>query len=90
VTVFSPNLDFWRKFFNCGKICKKMPKIGQNAKNKHIITHETSETKNNRNVEIGTNIAHGVRMMPELFVFKLCSALMHKNARNMLPFGEVK
>jgi len=32
--------------------------------------------QNTRNVEIGTNVARGVRMMPKLFVFKLCTALI--------------
>jgi len=34
--------------------------------------------------------ASGVGMMPTLFVFKLFTALVHKNARNVLMFGEVK
>jgi len=43
-----------------------MPKIGQNDQ---IVLHMLPQKpKNNRNAEIGTNIAHGVRMMPEHFV----------------------
>jgi len=45
----------------------------------------TSETRNSRNVEIGTNIAHDVRMMPELFALKLCTALIHKKTAKNRP-----
>jgi len=34
---------------------------------------------------MGTDIAHGVRMMPELFVFKLCTALIFNCAAKGLP-----
>jgi len=37
--------------------------------------------KPNRNVAIGTNIAHGVRMMPELFVFPKYLSLSPKFAK---------
>jgi len=43
------------------------------AKNRPKMTnyssHITSETKHSRTAKIGVNIAHGVRMMPKLFVF---------------------
>jgi len=50
----------------------------KNAKNRFNLSQkratyspcDTSETKHSRNIEIGTNIAHGVRMMPEPFVFQ--------------------
>jgi len=51
-------------------------KFAKMAKRGNFSPHATSETKNSRNVEISTNIAHGVRMMPELFVCKLCTALI--------------
>jgi len=60
--------DFWKKFFDCGKVCFKKchkraccsPKIIEMWK-------------------FGTNIAHGVTMMPKPFVFKLHAALVHKS-----------
>jgi len=60
---------FWKKFFKCGKICKK------SAKNKHVILH---------NAEIGTNIAHGVRMMPKLCIALIlnCSRIFNQNMTN--------
>jgi len=39
-------------------------------KRAHSSTHTTVETTNSRNAEIGTNIALGLRMMLELFVFQ--------------------
>jgi len=63
-------------------LCKigKNTKRPKTAKKAHSSPHATSETKNSRNAEIGTNIAHGVRVMPELLVFELCTALIHENA----------
>jgi len=55
-----------------GKFAKKMPKGGQKMKkmsNIFFTRCDTSETKHSRNAEIGTNIAHYVRMMPEPFAF---------------------
>jgi len=66
-------------------------------KRAHYSLHATAETKNSRNAKIGTNIAHGVRTIPELFVLNLCTALINKkncqigkNAKNVLPSCEVK
>jgi len=42
----------------------------KHQKRANYFSHVTSETKNIRNAEIGANIAHGVRMMPELLVFQ--------------------
>jgi len=33
------HLDFWKKFFNCGKISKKTLKIGQKCQKEHILLH---------------------------------------------------
>jgi len=44
--------------------------------------HATPEIKNNRNAETGTNIANRVRMMGELFIFKLCTALICNFVKN--------
>jgi len=41
-----------------------------------ILLHATSEIRNGRNAEIGTNTARGVRAVHELFVFKLCTAVI--------------
>jgi len=62
-------LDFW-------KLAKMVQLTYKCHKWAHSSPHATSEAKNSRNAEIGTNVAHGVRMMPELFVFKLCTALI--------------
>jgi len=55
------------------KFAKKKQKRPKTA---NYSSHATSEIKNSRNAEIGTNRAHSVRMMPELFVFKLYTALI--------------
>jgi len=50
---------------------EKLAKIDQ--KMLRMITlfcMHTSEIQNSRNAEIGAKIAHGVRMMPKLFVFR--------------------
>jgi len=64
--------------FICSKICKKMPNIDQKLSKKwaNYSPHAISETENSRNAEIGTNKAHGVRMMHKLFVSKLYTALI--------------
>jgi len=67
VREWCTQLDFWKMFFNCGKNRPKMT---------HYSPHATSETKNSRNMEIGRHVARGVWMMPELCVFKLCTALI--------------
>jgi len=56
-----------------------MAKFAKNwAKRANYYPHTASETKNNPDTEIDTNIVRGVSMMPELFVFKLCTALIRK------------
>jgi len=68
-------LSFSKSFFNCGKIGKKRENRPRNIiKTSNIIkrahsSRATAETTNGRNAEFGTNVAHGLRMMPELFVF---------------------
>jgi len=48
---------------------------------KNYSAHATPETINSRNVEIGTNMATGVRVLPELFsINKLYTALMQKHS----------
>jgi len=66
------HLNFGEKFLLSAKFAKKTAKNRPQKmakKRAHSSPRATSETKNNRNVEIGTNIAHGVRMMPTLCIF---------------------
>jgi len=72
-------LSFSEKVFNCGKISNKTAKIGQNGKNTFF---STCYLRNQKIIEISANIARGVPMMPELFVFKLCTALIFSCNQN--------
>jgi len=63
-------LRFLKSFLIVAKFAKNR------LKGAHSSLHATSDTKNSRNAEIGINTTHGVKMMPEPFVFKLCSALL--------------
>jgi len=58
-------LDFWKKFFNCTRICKRRPEIGQKTpKMSAYSLCAISESKDSRNAEIGTNIDLDVRICP--------------------------
>jgi len=54
-------------------------------KRAHSSPHAALETKNSRNVEIGTNIAHDVSMAPELFILKLCTAVIFNCGKHLAP-----
>jgi len=83
------HVDFWKSFLIVAKFAKEWA---------NYYPHATSETKNSRNAEIGTNIVPGVRMMPELCVFKLCTALIYScgkissskqaNSKKKFPFTQ--
>jgi len=61
-------LRYLEKFLIAAELAKNSKNMPKWA---HSSTHATSETKHSTNVKIGQNTAHGVRMMHELFVFKL-------------------
>jgi len=63
-------LRFLEKVFNCGKIYKKRKNRPKTPKKAHSSPRATIETTNSRNAEIGTNVARGLRMMPEPIVFR--------------------
>jgi len=71
------HLNFWEKFYNCNKTAKKHHKNFLNSKEEHIFLHTL--TQKPKTVEIWKH-THGVRMIPELFVFKLCTVLIQKCA----------
>jgi len=86
-TKISSAFRFLEKTFNYCKICKeKLAKIGQKRQKwPHCSPHATSETKDSRYTEIGTNIAHGMMIMPKSFVFELCTALVFHCGKNFSP-----
>jgi len=60
---------YGKSFLVVGKVAKKLPKrCKKTTKRATYSPHIISETKNSRNAEIGTNIARGVRRMPDLFI----------------------
>jgi len=59
---------------NLQKKTKNRPKTRKSA---HCSPRITTETTNSRNVELGTKVAHGLRMMPKLFVFRLLISWSH-------------
>jgi len=76
-----------------GKLVQTAKFAKERAKRAHyaLHVHATSETKNRRNAEIGKNIhvAHGVRIMSELFVFVLCSALIFNYGKKLAPNRQI-
>jgi len=57
-------------FLIAGKFAKKPPIKGQKTQKMSSFFSTPYQTKHSRNAEIGTNVAHGVKMMVKLFVFR--------------------
>jgi len=52
-------------------------KIYQKWQKEHTLLHMIPQKTEIVEIEeIGTNVAHGERLMPNLFIFKLCTALI--------------
>jgi len=71
VRGWSALLDFWKKLIVAKFAKKSSIKIKKQQKRAHSCPHTASQTKNSRNVEIGTNVACAVWILPKVLVFKI-------------------